>query len=146
MRRHEALADLSRDHQHALACALVLRRATATDAATAAERFLEFWRTEGRRHFQVEEEVLLPGYATYADPASPEVARVLVEHVALRRDAEHVSRGEVDAGFLNGLGERLEAHVRHEERVLFPMIEEALPDEELRALATRVTAAERSAR
>jgi iron-sulfur cluster repair protein YtfE (RIC family) len=32
---------------------------------------------------------------------------------------------------LHQLGERLERHIRHEERVLFPLIEEALPDDEL---------------
>jgi iron-sulfur cluster repair protein YtfE (RIC family) len=39
---------------------------------------------------------------------------------------------------LHELGERLESHIRHEERVLFPMIEEALPMEELEQLATAV--------
>ena len=39
---------------------------------------------------------------------------------------------------LRELGERLESHIRHEERVLFPMIEEALPMEELEQLATAV--------
>lgn len=36
-------------------------------------------------------------------------------------------------------------HVRHEERVLFPMIEEALPEDELARLAQRIEEAERSA-
>lgn len=37
----------------------------------------------------------------------------------------------VEPELLHDLGERLERHIRHEERVLFPMIEEALPDHEL---------------
>ncbi|MGH2981795.1 MAG: hypothetical protein ACRDKV_07120 [Solirubrobacterales bacterium] len=43
---------------------------------------------------------------------------------------------------LHELGERLDGHVRHEERVLFPAIEEALSDEQLASLGRAVEAAE----
>ena len=38
----------------------------------------------------------------------------------------------------------LNDHVRHEERVLFPLIEESLPPAELEALAQRIDEAEHS--
>jgi iron-sulfur cluster repair protein YtfE (RIC family) len=44
---------------------------------------------------------------------------------------------------LHALGERLHQHIRHEERVLFPLIEEALPPEELAAVADALEEAER---
>ena len=36
---------------------------------------------------------------------------------------------------LRALGDRLHAHIRHEERMLFPLIEATLPDHELAPLA-----------
>jgi iron-sulfur cluster repair protein YtfE (RIC family) len=44
---------------------------------------------------------------------------------------------------LHELGERLYAHIRHEERVLFPLIEATLPGDELAGLALAVELAHR---
>ena len=43
---------------------------------------------------------------------------------------------------LRELGERLERHIRFEERELFPMIEVALPDDELTQLGDAFARAE----
>ncbi len=45
-------------------------------------------------------------------------------------------------GMLRELGERLESHIRFEERVLFPMVEEALPVDELERLGAAFARAE----
>lgn len=56
---------------------------------------------------------------------------------------ERIDRAtELDLAEIRELGERLEKHVRHEERVLFPAIEEALDDRELSALGARIEEAE----
>jgi iron-sulfur cluster repair protein YtfE (RIC family) len=68
--------------------------------------------------------------------------RILIEHIEIRRRADEVAEAQRDAGRLHELGSLLESHVRHEERVLFPMIEEALPEDALAELAARVEAAE----
>jgi iron-sulfur cluster repair protein YtfE (RIC family) len=71
--------------------------------------------------------------------------RVLAEHVDLRRralDLEASTDPELTA--LRELGERLESHIRFEERVLFPMIEEALPADELEHLAAAFARVEAS--
>ncbi|HEY7152195.1 MAG TPA: hemerythrin domain-containing protein [Solirubrobacterales bacterium] len=145
MKRSEALQQLSRDHQHALAVALELRRAGAGEEARARERFLGFWGTEGAHHFRVEEDVLLPGCAAAVSPTDPAVVRVLTDHVEIRRRAADLAEvTDPPASELNELGELLKDHVRHEERVLFPAIEQALPPEELERLAQRTEEAERS--
>ena len=55
MKRSAALTPLSHDHQHGLAVALALTRATdAASAADAARAFVLFWREEGQRHFREE--------------------------------------------------------------------------------------------
>ena len=142
MNRHEALAQLSRDHHQALFQAQRLRRATEEDAEAVAAGFLDFWRSIGHLHFRAEEEVLLPSYAAYADATDDAVVRVLVDHTLIRRDAKALEGGDLDR--VRELGDRLEAHVRHEERVLFPMIEQALPDDELARVARGVDEVENS--
>jgi iron-sulfur cluster repair protein YtfE (RIC family) len=76
--------------------------------------------------------VLLPAYARHGAHDHPAVVRVLTDHVDLRRRAGDLAATESpEPETLHHLGERLEGHIRHEERVLFPLIEEALPDDEL---------------
>ena len=143
VKRSEALAPLSRDHHHGLAVALRLKRAEPASAASARDAFLEFFESEGARHFRAEEEVLLPLYARHAPPDSPDVVRVLTEHVELRRRALDLAADPgPEVGDLHELGERLERHIRHEERVLFPAIEAAMPAGELEELAAAVLRAE----
>ena len=136
MKRSDALVSLSRDHHQALAIALRLRRATPESRSEVRTAFLAFWDGHGRRHFELEEDVLVPAYAAHRDPEHPLVLRMFDEHTALRRQADHLAG---DAGVsldaLRELGEQLSAHVRMEERELFPVIEQALPDDDLAAVA-----------
>jgi iron-sulfur cluster repair protein YtfE (RIC family) len=143
MKRSEALAELSRDHHQALFVAQRLRRAGPETAVAAREAFLEFWATEGRRHFRDEEEILLPAFARHEPPTHEAVVRVLTDHIDLRRRAGGTgSTPSLDE--LRELGERLHAHVRHEERVLFPMIEAALSTDELVELAASLVSTQAS--
>jgi hemerythrin-like domain-containing protein len=142
MKRSAALTPLSRDHHHGLMAALKLTRAKEADAAAAAAGFLEFWHAEGRRHFQIEEDLLLPGFARHGPADHPAVVRALVEHVDLRRRAQDVERGGAPLAALNELGRRLSAHIREEENGLFTLVEETLPADELAALGQAIDAAE----
>jgi hemerythrin-like domain-containing protein len=72
----------------------------------------------------------------------PDVVRVLVDHVDVRRRvADLEAGGPADAAALNALGELLNGHVRHEARTLFPRIEASLDREELAALGAALNAA-----
>lgn len=136
MKRSEALAILSRDHHQALVVAQKLSRADATGAAGARDRFLTYWEDDGRRHFQLEEELLLPAFAAHGDPRHPLVLQVLGDHVAIRAKAAAIASSEsLETDALHELGAELQAHVRLEERQLFPVIEQAIPAAELLALA-----------
>lgn len=144
MKRAAALTPLSRDHHHGLAVAQRLVRATAQTATDARTRFLAFWQTEGRRHFEIEEEQLLPALARHVSPEHEAVVRVLVDHVELRRQAgDLAAQPPPSLKILQELGYRLQRHIRHEERVLFPLIEESLPEPELAELATAIERAEK---
>lgn len=143
MKRSEALIPLSHDHHHALFVAKLLRDARAGDtpADEAAAAFRSFWLDEGREHFRIEEEVLLPGSGLEGPASDPGVARMLDDHLEIRRMAEPVINGETDPAALSGLGELLTAHVRFEERELFPRIESKLDAPRLQKLARAIAEA-----
>jgi hemerythrin-like domain-containing protein len=132
MKRSPQLTPLSHDHHQALFVAMQLKRAE--DASTA-QAFLDFVEELGERHFQAEEQVLLPGWIAADPDADPALAvRVQTEHLELRVAARAVRSGGRSVEELRRLGELLERHVRFEERELFPLIEGALSEESLAAL------------
>jgi hemerythrin-like domain-containing protein len=136
MKRSAALATLSRDHHQALVVAQQLRRVTDATGAEAREAFLQYWTDHGRLHFRLEEELLFPAYAGHGDPHEPVVLRALGEHAMIRHRAHVLSAApSADAGALEQLGSELAAHVRLEEREVFPLIERVMPEGDLDALA-----------
>lgn len=140
MKRSAALTPLSHDHQHGLAVALELTRASAETADAAARAFGVFWNTEGSRHFRDEEELLLPAMSAHIPADHEAVVRVLTDHVEIRRRAREIAQGGASLEDLHELGKRLRDHIRHEERVLFPLAEEALPASELERLGVSLAA------
>jgi hemerythrin-like domain-containing protein len=142
MKRHPALAALSRDHHHGLVIARRLRQATSDTVTETAEMFLNHWHSEEKHHFRLEEEVLLPVYALHGDVRHPAVIRMLLDHVLIRSDAESlvvgVAHQTMPLQTLHNLGVRIVDHVTLEEREVFPLIEASLPDDELRALGERI--------
>jgi hemerythrin-like domain-containing protein len=142
MKRDPALTDLSRDHHQALFRAMRMKRATEDDVDDVRDDVLAFWSDHGAQHFRIEEEILLPAFATRSDPGSEAVVTVLVDHVWIRERMDRLAQDELDLAAVRELGARLEQHVRHEERVLFPLIEEALERDALATLAQRIAAAE----
>jgi hemerythrin-like domain-containing protein len=139
VKRSPALAPLSRDHQHALYAALRLRRAEAEGLSDAVDHFLRFFDDEGRRHFEIEEELILPALPDDDDWAAA-VERVREDHAAIRQAA---AQAEWTSESAQALGTRLNDHVRFEERVLFPIVEERLAPEDLERLGVAVAEAER---
>lgn len=140
MKRHEALQPLSRHHMIGLHLALKLKRAGTDKSQLTTKEILqeadEFWNPDGLQHFREEEEILLTAFAQYASIDRPEIIEMLLEHVEIRAMFDTLLRSEeTDVSFMHKLGALLESHIRKEERVIFPMIEHALPEEKLRELA-----------
>ena len=140
MKRAEALRHLSREHLVALLTAKRVREAV--DLEQARKTFLGFWEEDGRRHFRVEEEVLLPVWATHAEVDRDGVARMLEEHLAIRRDALRLAAGDLSLEQARELGTLLHDHVRFEERQLFPAVEADLDPQALGRLSAAIEAAE----
>lgn len=140
MKRAEALRSLSRDHHQALVVSMRLRRAE--DPQAAAVDFAQFFAEHGHRHFEIEEQVLLPLWSRLGHVDAEGAARMAAEHLGIRtRALELAEQPTLEAA--HALGEELDAHVRFEERQLFPAIEADLDDDALATLARAVAAAEK---
>lgn len=145
MKRDPNLRKLSDDHHSGLVQARRLRRAATEQGEPlgAARAFLRFWEEHTRPHFREEEEVLLAVYARHGgDPDAGPVREMVADHARLRglvmKLDEEVGAGVVDPETLAHIGERLEAHIRLEERRVFPFVENVLPEEALEEIGERL--------
>ena len=131
MRRHGALVPLSHDHHRALVTARRLRLAAAGALEArllAARAFLVFFAGHASGHFRDEEERVSLLMEGRSEEAPKELARALIEHAQLRslatRMQSELTARNVTGATLRCVGDLLDAHVRLEEGLLFPMIEE----------------------
>ena len=137
MKRHLALVSLSHDHHQGLVHALRLRRAADDPDARArtavARLFLDFFSREALAHFEAEENGLFRVLARHAGDDLPELVRALEDHLELQalaaRLAHDVDEQTARPELLRTIGTRLHAHIRLEERELFPLVERVAPDE-----------------
>jgi hemerythrin-like domain-containing protein len=99
---------------------------------------VEFFRNEERVHLRGEEEELFPLFLRHVQSQPAPLREARVQHMQLEGFARKlqiaVAAGIVDREALDAAGELLDAHIRLEERQLFPLIEELVPDDELRSL------------
>jgi hemerythrin-like domain-containing protein len=147
MKRTPELRTLSEDHHHGLVQARRLRKAAEGEETNSAEAavkgFLDFWQKDTALHFRKEEEVLLPVMARYGGDLYREpLVEMIQDHARIRglvmQLSDEAIGGNVRPETLHEIGERLEAHIRLEERVVFPLIEESLSEAALAELAARL--------
>ena len=128
MKRHPALSQLSREHHSALVLAKRAQQATNPEVTASFMAAIgAIFARELEPHFRVEEERLLPLLRHVGQ--APLVERTLVEHEELRLLVGQFALG--DASGLRRFGELLAAHVRFEERELFPVAEAHLEPQAL---------------
>ncbi len=134
MPRNEALIPLSHDHHHGLVVALRLKKggpASPNDswlegADNQAPQLLAFADSELLNHFLLEEELVFPVLLNLGiDEISTLTHELLEEHQAMRASLDAI-RQSPNSTVLKHFGELLEAHIRKEERILFPLIERAI--------------------
>lgn len=121
---------MSHDHHHALVEARRLRDAADgdDDPEAVAAAFGDFFSTVSVPHFREEEETLFPLVAA-SDEARPLVVEALLDHQCLHALVAELQRAADVRGSMREIGELLEAHVRLEERQLFPLIERLAADQ-----------------
>jgi mannose-6-phosphate isomerase-like protein (cupin superfamily)/hemerythrin-like domain-containing protein len=147
MKRHSSLRKLSDDHHGGLVQARHLRRAAAGEGeppAEVARAFLRFWEKDTSPHFREEEEVLLAVYARYGGDLDAEpIQEMVADHARIRGLVmtliEEDRSGQVSTDTLRKIGERLEAHIRLEERRVFPLMESFLSERGLDEIGARLS-------
>lgn len=146
MKRHKALYNLSREHQHALALALKLKypkkplsSILEEEVPLLSNELSDVFENVLRKHFAKEEKCLVPGFEQ-----NGLMRRMLEEHKKLeglyRKITDNPEKWDLTTKRekLNLFGELLELHIRFEERELFPMIEESLTEDELTVLGKKL--------
>jgi hypothetical protein len=126
MKRSPILQPLSREHHTALTLAKASERAARSgDEAlvrVTCQRVIRAFADELEPHFLTEEVSLLP--LLHSPETQPLLERTLADHHQLR--GLLVALRQNDAGALDSFGKCLTAHVRFEERELFPALETLL--------------------
>lgn len=126
MKRSPALQPLSREHHTALtlakACARAVDSCNEELIGKTCQRVIQAFTVELEPHFQIEERTLLP-LLQNAEHGQLE-QRTLDDHQRLRTLLSGLQQNDIAA--LDSFGELLSAHVRFEERELFPELERFL--------------------
>ena len=129
MKRHPALIPLSREHQPALLLAQVLKKEapafngmpqTLEDKAAFA---LKMYRVNLQIHFAKEEEVFakIKNIHVGIDILT---AEIIAEHAQLSKAFLSLEKTDNTTEELDVLGNALDDHIRKEERILFPLMQE----------------------
>jgi len=143
MLRDPNLVPLSRQHQHALALCVRIRRAklASTREARAWQGEIEqHFEIEIRHHFTAEEAYVFPIAKQIADLA-PLVEELLSEHVQLRADFEAAKARTLDGPGVRRFAEALSDHIRKEERLLFETMQQKLSAQEMERIGAQITQA-----
>ena len=140
MLRDPSLVPLSRQHQHALALCVRIRRA---GLSTLEERHA--WQAEIEQHFQYEiqhhfaaEEAHIFPEARAIPELSPLVDELVTEHAQLRAEFSQAAARMLDAAGLRRFAETLSGHIRKEEGLLFEGMQRKLPAEKMHEIGARV--------
>ncbi len=138
MKRNPNLVNLSAEHHDGLVIALRIKKAVAKldDLSIVLDYTLHVWPTL-KHHFNQEEDnfFLFP----QIDSKHPLLKRMLDEHNEFERIIQRLSTG---TGRLKddllSFSELLKNHIRFEERVLFPYMEEILSQDEINKIGTNL--------
>jgi hemerythrin-like domain-containing protein len=132
LKKDVCLANLSKDHPAGLLFSWKLRQGVKYHIE--ADRIIKyikyFWSHHFSGHFKEEEEFL------FAPVKNEEVKKALEDHQKIKTFVEKigVSGMESEENILLEFADTVDAHIRFEEKVLFPHLEESLSDEQLKKI------------
>ena len=128
IKRSEQLAPLSREHHDGLLFSWRIRQGLKKDAdvKTVSDYVNWIWDNHLMQHFRKEEEILVP-----LMPENDEfIKRMMEEHEEIEA-LIHINKNIADASNLFIFAEKLNDHIRFEERILFPHCENILTEYQL---------------
>lgn len=141
MKRHPSLAPLSREHHPALLLAQLLKkdappyREMPSTPESKAVYAYELFVASLQQHFRKEEQ-MLEKVKKWNERLGELAAEIAQEHRELEVAFNTIRSSGDLATDLDKLGKKLELHIRKEERVLFPLIEEHCPEDTLAGIST----------
>lgn len=130
LKRHPALHHLSHDHHHGLLLCWKIRQGFKFGVGPERiKAYCEwFWGNHLQAHFDEEEKLIFP----ILPEEDPMIKQALSEHKRLRKLFSYRDNPEKTLGQIE---EELEKHIRFEERVLFPVIQEKATSAQLEVIA-----------
>ena len=137
MKRHPALVPLSSEHHQGLVWSRKLLdlddSLTEEEIHSIFDEFKGVWNDEINPHFRKEEEILLPLFERTGHATENPVMEMLRQHIVIRARM-FALRDEGALQYGMQVGELLKAHIRFEERELFPFIEQHSDEDLLKRL------------
>ncbi|MFC0605079.1 hemerythrin domain-containing protein [Winogradskyella pulchriflava] len=117
-KRHKALQPLSREHHHGLLLSWKIRAGFSKEVDPKRMRVYADWFFKNQLipHFEIEENHIFP----ILEDENKLVKRALADHRRLKRLFEETGD---DTKTLSNIEEKLDQHIRFEERILFPEIQ-----------------------
>ena len=137
IKRHEALQPLSRDHHRGLILAQLIKRnapeykGMPTSIEGKKEYTISFYKNELKQHFLDEENKLFTLASNKNDELDRLIEELLIEHREIIYLIEKITSSSQPEILLHEIGQKLESHIRKEEREVFVKIEKALDENEL---------------
>lgn len=135
MKRHESIVELSREHHFGLLFCWKLRQGIKKQVPPAQmQPYVKyFWGAHLLQHFQDEETLLT---SVLRDDL---VQQMISEHRHISQVAATITEAAAPTWEqLGSLADGLDAHIRFEERILFPHVEQALTEDQLAELGMKL--------
>lgn len=130
LKRDPALRHLSHDHHHGLLLCWKIRQGFKLGIEPSRMKVYcqWFWENYLEAHFEEEEKVIFP----VLSEEDPLIKQAMSEHRRLRKIFNSWDNAEKTLGQIE---EDLERHIRFEERILFPVVQEKASLEQLETIA-----------
>jgi hemerythrin-like domain-containing protein len=144
IKRHKALQPLSRDHHQGLILAQILKKGAPEYKGMPStiegkkEYAIAFSESELKQHFMMEENVLFAYAVNKNEELDTLIKELLIEHREIIYLIEKITSSSQPENLLDEFGRKLESHIRKEEREVFVKVEEALSENELQELASKL--------
>ncbi len=144
-KRHQSLIPLSHQHHHGLVMSHRLKQSldpsNAQAVAALADEVVTFFRDHLIPHFDAEEKALFPIIEEHGGRL-PLIDELREEHDRFAALVDQLGSSTLEsqqrARLLRLFGQTLEAHIRKEERVLFPLYEERVPESVARQVGAHI--------
>lgn len=137
LKRNKHILQLSKDHHFTLLFCWKIRQGLKMGVEVERiQKYVQyFWQHDMKAHFREEEEIL------FVPVQDAHVQKAIDDHKQIKELVDAVLQapeGEERSQQLSILADTVDAHVRYEERVLFPHLEQTLTQEQLEAIGKQL--------